>query len=463
MATTGDFDLYYDDNPWSVVDKNQRVWYDPELIAKYRQQALFTPTIQFMRNLYDVRTTKMVVTQLLDPHPDTTALAVRQIWMPASHLDSRSVEITFSRYGGKVAYNFYDDIVTYWRQNNQEGIRQITRGALGNHMIDVLDLLARNAYLKGAIDSGFVLYQGAGSSFNSLAITDLFNVNTGMDIWLGMAQRGVAAALGAAGANNNIICYTSPSVIYDIQKATGGGSAGDQWITINQYANPTALLKYEVGSYKQIRFVQSPKLCLWNCGEVVAQGLVDAAINAGDGAPAPGTTKVDNTYMVGQTTGAIKNYVSIGSWDVGSIASISVNDIVSIHTTRTSAYGVTNGVDPFEGTLTNRRVTAKGATTLVFDQPIMVDMNTNLGSGVYAYVTKGRNIHGSIFVGGNDGIVSGVAIPPRYHAPQAIDDFESVQRFSWDAYMGYQTYAPEVFEVVFSSGTTRIKGAAGVQ
>jgi hypothetical protein len=38
-----------------------------------------------------------------------------------------------------------------------------------------------------------------------------------------------------------------------------------------------------------------------------------------------------------------------------------------------------------------------------------------------------------------------------------------VQRFSWDGYFGYQPYAPEVFEVVFTAGTTRLKGAAGVQ
>jgi hypothetical protein len=44
-----------------------------------------------------------------------------------------------------------------------------------------------------------------------------------------------------------------------------------------------------------------------------------------------------------------------------------------------------------------------------------------------------------------------------------VDDFEMVQRFSWDAYMGHQSYAPEVFEVVLSAGSTRVKGAAGVQ
>lgn len=107
--TVGDFDTYYSDNPWTVVDKNQRVWYDPELTSLYRRSAIFTPTIQFMKNLGDMRATKMVMTQLLSPHPDYTALAVRQMWMPASHIDSRSVEITFSRYGGKVAYTVYDD------------------------------------------------------------------------------------------------------------------------------------------------------------------------------------------------------------------------------------------------------------------------------------------------------------------------------------------------------------------
>ena len=93
----GDFDTYYSDNPWTVIDKNQRTVYDPDLIAMYRERALFTPTIQFVKNLGDARATKMVLNQVLDPHPDTTALAVRQIWMPASHIDSRQIEIVFSR------------------------------------------------------------------------------------------------------------------------------------------------------------------------------------------------------------------------------------------------------------------------------------------------------------------------------------------------------------------------------
>lgn len=457
----GDFDTYYSDNPWEVVDKNQRTWYDPDLISLFRQRALFTPTIQFTKNLGDVRATKMVMTQLLDPHPDTTALAVRQIWMPAAHLDSRAVEISFIRQGGKVAYNTYDDMVTYWKQNNSAGLRRIVRGALGQHMIDVLDLVARNAYIQGAYDSGYYLFEGGGADFSAISTTDTMALSTGLDIWLGMTLRGVASALGPSGAAGNIVCYTSPSVIYDIQK----GTTDDEWIHILEYAGIVPL-RYEVGTYKNIRFVQSPKLVLWNCGALIAQGAVSAAINAGDGSPNPDTTKVDNTYMVGQTTAGIKNYIDIGSWGTGSLADVAVNDIITVHVTRTSAYGIANGVDFREGTAHNRRVVSKTTSPndrIVLDKPIMVDMNTDLGGGVYAYVTKARNVHASIFVGGNEGIVSGVSMPPRFHAPPPVDDFEMVQRFSWDAYLGHQTYAPEVFEVVFSAGTTRVKGAAAVQ
>lgn len=464
---TGDFDLYYSDNPWEAIDKNQRTWYDPDLIALFRQKSIFTPTIQFVKNLGDVRATKMVMNQLLDPHPDYTALAVRQIWMPASHIDSRQIEVVFGRYGGKVAYTVYDDIVTYWRQNGQEGIRRIMRGALGQHMIDVLDYLARNAYVKGALDSGYVLYPTGAADFDDIATTDLFDIQVAMEIWLGMALRGVASALGTSGAADSIVCYTSPSVIFDVQT-----DAGSEWIAVNQYQGIQNLLRNEVGAYKNVRFVQSPKLIFWNCGTLEAQATVSAAISAGDGAPDPSTTKVDDAYMVGQTTAGITNYIQLANpagWpvDVGStgMAHFAEHDIVTIHISRTANYGVTNGVNPFEGTLHNRRIVSVDAVNyrLVLDQPIMVDFGTDLGAGVYAYVSKGRNIHASVFVGGPNGIVSGVALPPRFHAPPPVDDFEMVQRFSWDAYMGHQTYAPELFEVVFSAGTTRVKGPKVVQ
>jgi hypothetical protein len=457
----GDFDTYYSDNPWEVVDKNQRTWYDPELITLFRQRSLFTPTIQFTKNLESVKATKMVMTQLPEPHPDYTALALRQIWMPASHVDSRNVEIVFQRQGGKVAYHKYDDMITYWQQNGNAGLRRIMRGALGGHMVDVLDLLSRNAYLSGSLTSGYAIYEGGGTDFSAIGTSDIFSLGQALDIWLGMSLRGVASALGVAGAANNIICYTSPSVIYDIQKGTGS----DEWIAVNQYEGRVQALRNEVGTYKNVRFVQSPRLVLWNAGEVIAQTTITAAVTAGDGAPDPSSTKVDGTYLVGQETGGITNSIPYNdTFITGTESLLAENDMITLHLTRTSAYGITDGVDFAEGTAQVRRITSIDTTanTITLDKPVMLDYDTDLGAGVYGYITKGRNIHGSIFVGGPQGIVSGIAQPPRVHTPPPVDDFLSIFRFSWDGYFGFQPYAPEVFEVVFSAGTTRVKGAPAV-
>ena len=450
---TGDFDLYYSDTPWEAIDKNQRVWYDPDLVSMFRNRAVFASAIPFVKNLGAVNATSMVVSQFMDPHPDFTALTTRQIWMPASHVDSRSQSITFSRYGGKVAYHEYDDIINYWKVDQRAGLRRILQGSLGVHNIEVMDMLARNAFITGAYNSGYKMFAGGGSDFSDLSTADKFSPDIALDIWLGMANRGVASALGANGAQNSIICYTTPGVIYDIQK----NASADDWLSASEYLS---INRYEVGMYKNVRFVQAPQAMLYNCGTVTVQPTVTSAITAGDGAPDPASVNVDNVYAVGQSSGGITNYIQLSA-----VTSLAVGDVVSIHTTRTSAFGITNGVDYREGTLQNRRIISidAGNVRITLDRPIMTDMNTDLGGGVYAYVTKGRHIHASIFVGGPQGIVAGVARPPRFHAPPPVDDFQQVHRFSWDAYMGFNTYRPESFEVVFSAGSFRVKGATVVQ
>jgi len=203
---------------------------------------------------------------------------------------------------------------------------------------------------------------------------------------------------------------------------------------------------------------------LWNCGAVTFRAPVSAAINAGDGAPAPGVTKVDGTYKVGQSSSGIVNYIQLGTPTSGSLSQVAVNDIITIHQTVTSAYGVSDGVDFTEGKLTNRRVVQvdEANKRLVLDKPVLVDFNTDLG-GFYGYVTLGRHIHASIFVGGPQAIVAGVSQQPLFYDLDPIDDFKAIYRFSFDQYLGYQPYQPEVFEVLFSAGSTRIKGSREVQ
>lgn len=460
IGNVGDFDLYYSDEPFSIMDQNQRTYLDPDLIDIWRLRSVFRPLITFTKNLGGMRATSMTVTQLLDPHPDTSPLSNRQIWMPSMHIDSRSIDITFEHNGNKIAYHKYDDMVTYWKKNAQAGLRAIARGSLGQAEVDMNDNLARNALITGAMNTGYTMYgpEGNRANFSEITTVDQFDPDVGSDIWLGMTYRNVPGAMGPSGAASSIVCYTSPGVVYDVQK-------NENWLDVRQYLQDRILLNYEAGAHKNVRYVQTPKCTLWNCGTIVCRAPISAAVHAGDGSPNPATTKVDGTYKVGQTTSQIVNYISLGTFTTGSLGGILVGDMITLHQTTTSAYGVTGGVDFTEGKLTNRRVVSIDSDNgrICLDQPVLVDMDTDLGGGVYGYITKGRNIHASIFVGGDQALVAGVMQQPQFYALDPVDDFKSIYRFSFDQYIGYQPFRPEVFEVVFTSGTTRIKGASRLQ
>jgi hypothetical protein len=161
---------------------------------------------------------------------------------------------------------------------------------------------------------------------------------------------------------------------------------------------------------------------LWNAGAVIVRAPIAAAHTAGDGSS--DSRKVDGTYLTGQGSDGITHYIQLGAATSGSLPTIQVNDIVTIHKTTTSAYGITDGVDFNEGTAMNRRVVAIDTDTrrITLDVPIMIDYDTDLGGGVYGYVTLGRNVHSSIFVGGQQALVGGVAQPARFYSLNPIDD-----------------------------------------
>ena len=82
---TGDFDTYYSDNPWENLDKNQRQWYDPELIRVWQQRGTFSQSVPVKINQLGVRAKTMSVTQLFDPHPNFNSIGLRSLWLGASN------------------------------------------------------------------------------------------------------------------------------------------------------------------------------------------------------------------------------------------------------------------------------------------------------------------------------------------------------------------------------------------
>lgn len=465
IGNPGDMDTFYSDSPWANLDRNQRTWYSPILERQFRQSNTYSQFATFAQNLGAQNAKRMVISGLIGVHPNFDPIGLRQMWMPAMHVDSKEIEITFNRYGGKVAYDEYSTMINYWKQAQRQGLSQILRGELGQHMTRVIDMLVRNAY----IDLDYKMYAGGASNFSQLGTSSNFLFEPGMvdDIHLGMQYRGVPGAIPPGGSTENqrtIVCVTTPGVIYDIQRRDeNNGNVGhtNKWMYTNAYASPMRLLNYEVGTYRNVRFVQSLDAMLWNCGEVIHQTPITVPAQAGDGAG----KQVDGAWTPGQIQST--PYIQLES-----VGDISVNDIVTIHTRRTTEFGVSGGhsggggVDYRDGRLHNLRVIAvdADANQITLEEPLMVDYTTDLtGSGAYGWVTLGRHVHATTFLGGPDGIVVGNGRPITVKSPPPVDDFEMMFRFSWNGYMGYQAYNPKVVETVFSAGTFRNKGGRNVQ
>lgn len=453
ISATSGFDNFYGDTPTEVLDQNQRDWFHPVVDRVFRERSVWTGLVPFAYNNAGVNAKRMTITQVLGLHPNFDPIGLRDIWLSAGHIDSRNVEVTFNRYAGKVAYMDYDDIITYWKGADQAGQRSIMAGLLrtelGEQMIDVNDYLIRNAFLSG----DYKLFSGTATSFGGLGSTDKFELEIPREMWLGHSYRGnqLAADPSLPSSNNgSILCVTSPAAAFEIM-------GEEDWTDRHKFVDQSKLLRYEIGSWMNTRFIQSPRMTLYNCGEIIFRATLDGDHSAGDGSPDPTITKVDGVYGVGQK--GVQHYLQLSSATTGAFSDIEANDIISIHSTVTSTFGVTNGADYRDGTKQDRRVISVDGVTkrITLDRPIMTDLEDG------TYVTLATHVHAAVFIGGANGVVAGVGRPVGFHQPPAVDDVEAMFRFSWDMYIGYQVYAPEVFDVYFYTGEVRYKGRKKVQ
>lgn len=457
-------DNAYGDHPWAGITTTQREWYDPLLIKLYASRSYYAPFVRYIKNLGAVNARQMTITSQYPAHANFDQLGLREMWSETMYADWMSQTITFNRYGAKMAFHRYDTMVNYLTSmNSVQAMTQLINSMLGQSMVTIFDMLARNAMLQ----MPFPVYS-AGTSFAGLTNSSA-NISTALmdETYLQLQYRKslipmmqTPQAIGEYGTSTNVV-LTTPGVIYDLQQQTDPRA----WLVPNAYASATRLLTNEVGMYRNFRYVAAPNNILWNSGVISAQVPVTSPINEGDGVPA---TKVDGVFTVGQP--GATHYIQLGATDAAGAtvdaaymaAKFKVNDILTIHTRRTNDFGITNGVDYREGKLHNRRIVSIDAANrrLSFDMPIMVAMDTEVTTGVYAYVTSGIHVHVSMIMGGDDGVVIGVGEAPRVHVSAPIDDYNSMYRTSWDAYVGYQVYNPFAITPVFSYGTVSVIGTA---
>ena len=397
------FDVNYPQNPWASVETKERTpWYYPDLYEVYRRQAIYNRFVSAEFNHNGPRATELRITSLLMPHANQDPIGNRDLWLDTSYMDSFERRITFSRYAGKLSLNRYDDLVTYWKQNGVRGLKRIINMGLGHHITNVLDKLARDAFLSAPFAMyGDGLGTWGGTDYSAIDSSDYATASLLNQVNLGLKERDTEGFItGEANLGRNTVCITSPGVLYNLRSEANATGNADGFVDVLKYARPDQYIRGEIGMYHGVRFVETNNAILYNAGAIATQATISAAIAAGDGSPDPASAAVDSVEYVGQTA-------ATHAITVSDTTGFAVGDILTIHVDRTNAKGVTDGVDTTDGKLHNRRVVAISGTvggTLSFDRPIMEAFSTDLGGSVYGYVTKAQHIHTMIFLAGQDGV-----------------------------------------------------------
>ena len=473
---TGDFEVYYSQNPIAVWDQNKWTEYDPAINVAFRTQSLLTHMVNWVPlESFGGMNAPTVVTgrEALPGHSNHNTIDVRAKYINAAYMDSRQRQITApNHYGGKVMLDNYDSLVNMYRNGGTAGfIDGVLRQHLSNDIVTQHEKIARDMILT---HTNVQTYAGGASSFAGMSTSSayLFDPTFLRDTKLRLSFRSMFAlqqygvyAQPLPGMNEGLI-MTTPGVLHSIWD-----NLNHEYIQRLNILQDKTILNGSAISYEGFTFLESHPLTMWNCGAITKQVAVTSPITAGDGAPDPDSTAIDSTWYVGQSSSDITHYIQCS--DLGT-SQFAAGDLVTLHTARTAGYGVTDGVDITDGdTMTLEVYSVDEANErLVFRQPVMADFPTGFGyttlagssstGTAYAFVTKAQHIHPMYVFGARGGSVFAIRRQVQLHMPPPIDDFESVWRFSWDERGGPDKWNGDLAEIHFVAGSFGNRGSVGV-
>jgi N4-gp56 family major capsid protein len=403
----------------------QRTYYESLLLETLRMKSILVPYCAVKEDFRAKDTGQIVYSEVFDMEPNWNAQAESTLWLKGSHLDTRSLTINLAIYGDMLKYSDYSEIVQYL---NKGDFRGLVRDKLGQSQRDTLDILARNAFLT---HPSKVFAGGVRANRAAILATDLFDPDFVELARTHLEELEVPGLQATTDADiQTIACITTPRVVHDIRTW-----AGSDWLEVQNYGGGVRKLNGEVGTWGGVRFVRTNRLLLRNHGTVTQQNQLNGASVAGQGAYAT----VDTVYSPGQSGST--RYVTVDS-----AAGFAVGDYVTIHD---KDAGLGAGYAPVEtdGTQETRRIVHISSQNISFDKPLLKPHDDN------DLITKGVNIHTSIFQGG-PGVVYAVGERPTPVFPPKIDDLQMINRIGWRAFVKFQLFRPEYFEVHETSGTT---------
>ena len=465
-----DFDTYYALNPVSVWDRQTWTEYDPVIAVNFYQNAMFTPLVMW-QPLDPKASTFVTGREALPGHINHNTIGVRQNYMTAQYVDSRERHIVAnSRYGGKIQLHKHDELIEQWKANGRDGF---ARGVLQQHLnqsiLGTHEMLARDALINNC---NVKTYAGGATDFDSINATDpfRFDIKQLRDVKLRLAVRS-RFALQQFGdyarpvpGNNDLLIMTTPMVMYDLWDQMDG-----EWMMNLRDLQDERIINGGQVRYQGFTFVESMDAVLWNAGSLTTQVGITQPITAGDGTVDPDSATVAGVWYTGQSSAGITHYVQCSDFGASDFV---VGDFVSLHVDRSTADGVTNGVDYMDGKTMVMEVQAldAGNNRLTFMTPVMDDYNESFigtpdgGSSatLYGYVTKAQHVHPVYLIAARGGSLFAIRDKVNLHTPAPVDDFESVYRSSWDEEGGMNAWNQDLHEISFCAASFGNRGTVAI-
>jgi hypothetical protein len=450
--------------PW---DRDQWDEYDRTIdIAFHARDVFFTPLLNYVAMVPGANNW-ILGRELLGTHVNHETIGNRQRYINAMYVDSREKRLTSDgRYGGKVQIHKFDQLVSRFESNPPMFMLQVLRNRLAQGIVETHEKIARDAtfdFAEFQFTADGTLFAAGTNDFSDMTATATyqFDIRFVNEIRLRMLERARkwtqrygswASPIPGAQYQNDLMIMCTPNHMYDVWTSDEGA-----WLEDLRQLQDERIINGGVARYRGATFVENPWLVLRNAGPLTTQVAVTAQIDWGDGAPDPGDagsgTFVDNVYLVGQSSANVTHFIQCSAFVA---ADFSVGDVVSIHTTRTAAYGVTNGVDFLHGkTYEAEIVTVDAANNrLTISEPMTEEyiesFNDATFGQIYAYVTLARDIHPVVIVGARGYATFASRSKVGLYNPPDVADLPGVHRFTWDEYGSPNRWNPYVYEIIFT-------------
>ena len=414
--------------------------------------------------------------ELVPSHVNHETIGRYQRYLGPIYIDTRQKRVRArNHYAAKWQMDEMDSMVDRYGSDTPSFITRVLDAQLADQIVGIQEKCARDAML----DFALFKYLPDGSAWDattnnfsniSASAVDAFDVTVLEEVALRMSYRvedtlhkwgNYAQPVPGSNFRDSVLVMVTTGTFWEIWNS----NAQEFMVNLRQLQDDRIINGGQV-QWRNMTIVDTGHgMVLWNSGNLTKQVAVTSPISWGDGAPDPGTTLVDDVWLAGQSSDPT-HYVQCT--DLGTDKYVA-GDFVSIHTGRTSEYGITDGCDPLHGKTYRAEIYSVDEATerITFRKPITEEYKTAMdyvslngaatAGQAYAYITKAQHIHPTLVVGAREMIQwvgrkkpNGALID--YHRPTDNDaDIPSIHRVVADWFGEMNRWNLDVYEVFFSA------------